>query len=169
MHPHADWFVYQYEREGGRQSQLWREGYPEYDPWFEGDPKGLLSATNVPHPPEPILASLEQWRSTTRAITREELVGTRWVKVGDHGYAFIVEFRPDDTFLEIRIVPPGAARVIGSWRLDNGILHTRVESAGRTFHLTVIGKEKLSVHSGVEFESGQLDKPTAYFRLLRTI
>lgn len=45
------------------------------------------------------------WKQAKRAFTKEEITQGKWVKIGDHGRSFVIQFRSDGTAVETHLFP----------------------------------------------------------------
>src|SRR3712207_3780899 len=70
--------LFGYETDGGRNSVLWQT------PQYFSNPGGQAG--------KELDEKFGEWKAQKRPITFEEVVSGRWIKQGDHGYSFEVQF-----------------------------------------------------------------------------
>jgi len=90
-------------------------------------------------------------KCASRRFEMEELVEGHWIKVGDHGYSFIVRFHSDGTLTESSLSNL-AYRYAGRWTLEQGDLIIEIDSDSH-YRLRVIASRDQPVHSGIEENS----------------
>jgi len=104
--------------------------------------------------------SFAEWASTRRVFSDTEPGGTRWAKIGAHGYAFNAELLADGTVRERRLMP-NRDEWRGNWHIDSRML---VISVGD--HELFVIASKNGLHSGVEFKSSE-PSCQVYFRAIQ--
>jgi len=140
--------LFGYECHGGRQSQLWE--CPVLFSFPGGQGGKMLDE------------DYDAWVARKRPFKNEEnLRQGQWVKVGDHGYQFLVRLHDKGTLTESPIFHPKASWP-GTWELTpKGLLCMAVGP----YRLFIVASRDDSIHSGVEFCEGN-PKPNAYFKVI---
>lgn len=145
--------LYGYETQHGSVSPLWRN--PELF---------LLDAKTY--------SAWSAWMKAKRSLKVEELVNATWLKVGDHGHAFTIQFSEGGNgkvFREASLFHPDS-QLQGSWEiLESGVLRTRIVQpegdALAHYELDIYANCHGATHSGIEFRNGG-NAPNAYFVFL---
>jgi len=141
--------LFGYEADGGRNSIFWdRERLRFFRPG--GEAVILLDQ------------SREEWRSTKRPFTKDEVVTGKWIKVSDVGTAQEVILHPDGTLTENSLFDLEKKDTWGGkWEVTNGALVIYIGS----YYMEVYASKDGDIHSGVEIKDGARD-PDAYFKVI---
>src|ERR1051326_6476266 len=140
--------LFGYEMQGGSSSTLWN------------DPSQFTPNDDY-----------QEWLKEKRAFIAKEITTntTTWLKAGDHGYAFTVQFLQDGKLLEFPLLDQSNP-LQGSWEiLGSGILRINMkqeEGGGLAkYELDVYANQQGQMHSGIEFRNN-MSTPRAYFVFL---
>ena len=139
--------LFAYETMGGRDALLWT------NPSYFSNPGGQGG--------KELDEKLDAWRQQKRSFTREEVLRGRWIKIGENGFSFSVQFREDGTLVETRLFQPFGT-LEGRWELVGTVLRMRVLN----YELDVFASRCDDIHFGIEVEGNQ-PKPNAVFRVLQ--
>lgn len=145
-------------------------GYEMQDRNLWRNPKGfsLDKTYNVSYRTKQASSYLS-WFAEKRAFTEKDILNMTWLKAGDHGYSFTVQFLPEGKLLESPLLDQGH-QLHGSWEiLDSGVLQTKiVQDEGGTlvpYEIDVHANRRGITHSGIE-SHGDTSASHAYFVFL---
>jgi hypothetical protein len=141
--------VFGYETGNGRDSVFWQ------NPWSFSQLGGQGG--------KELDEAFDDWKHSKRSITADEALKGQWVKVGDHGYSFIVRLKPDGNLTETALFNPTLS-LQGSWQLVGSVLRMIVKN----HELDIFACKEGNIHSGIEYEK-DATKPTAYFKVIHAV
>jgi hypothetical protein len=102
-------------------------------------------------------ADVEAWFAASALFPREALRSGVWLKIGDNGRTFRVQFHDDGAFTESDLWEPTPRSWRGAWSLEGPLLRMHV------------GEYTLDVTaSGHGVETDEAGSPPVLFRLFRT-
>lgn len=109
------------------------------------------------------------WKSTKRNFTHDEITTGKWLKIGTHGYTFLLTCSPDGTFSEYNIFNESHTNQ-GKWELHDLALKMTIQQfedgTPILYILDVMGNKTGVVHSGLETRN---DVFHAYFKVFHVI
>jgi hypothetical protein len=143
--------LFGYETEGGTNSILWQAPHLFRNPIAPS--QGLKQFAQYP-----------KWRETKRSFRRDEVTSGVWVKIGSHGYSFVVRFLDDGMLWEHELFNEDA-RQQGTWQLIDSDIGKVLRMNVQQYELDIVANKDGLMHSGIEFLENQY-KPHAYFKVI---
>ncbi len=137
-----------YETGGGRSSTLWSLPY--------------LTAMESGQSAKVREEEFRAWAESKGRFDRGKLVSSSWVKIGDHGRSFIVDFSPEGTFTERSLFDQGESWR-GSWTLEERTVRLQVGN----YELVMVASATNAIHSAIERDSGE--ESYNYFKIIHAV
>lgn len=140
--------LFGYETGGGRSSTLWSL------PFLTAHESGQSAKIRN--------EEFGAWSESKRRFNEDELVEGSWIKVGDHGQSFVVEFSPGGTFTERSLFDPSESWE-GSWTLKERSVRLQFGN----YELVMVANGAESIHSAIECDSGE--ESFNYFKIIHVV
>ncbi|PSW20625.1 hypothetical protein C9I98_07180 [Photobacterium sanctipauli] len=123
----------------------------------------LLDLDALPAPDGEEQLALNDWLTTKRQFSSDEITTQHWIKTCCAGYITEVKLHPDGSLEEYTLF--NRLPTTGNWQLVDGAIELSIFKGDNHYRSVVFANKNSSIHSAIEYKNGELH---AYLKLAQT-
>ncbi|MGF1682257.1 hypothetical protein [Photobacterium minamisatsumaniensis] len=114
----------------------------------------LLERHDLPTPDAEEQQALNEWLTTKRHFTHDEVTTQHWIKTCSAGYITELMLYPDGSLDEFTLFK--RLRTTGSWQLVDGLIELSIFKGDNHYQSAIVANKASSIHSAIEYKNGEL-------------